>query len=415
MYQLSSDAQFSFTFAEVLSLAHGGGSTTGEVLRAASQVVPSNYESWYTEFRYLGDQLTLMANTIDPEKFPVSARETYFRAASYYRMMDFYLHGNASDPRINESWELQIPLYDKALSLLDVPAKRYNISAHNGNFTIPVIFYPASNDPSCKRPTILAGSGYDGTQEELYHGVGIEVLARGFNFVTYEGPGQPTVRRQQGLGFIPNWWDAVTPVVDFLATKSNVDMDQLALMGVSFGGTLAPLATTHEKRFKATIAIDGLVSIYDAIQNSLSGVPELAALLNSTNATLVDSVFRGIQSNPQYPTTLRWLIDQGLWSFTTDSPYEWLTRLKAISLHNVTDQIPGPLFDGRGQDDNQTMGQPQLLKADLGDRATYHDFRTDLGAGEHCQLGNEPMLMQAVMDWLMGVFQQAKGNNTVTV
>jgi hypothetical protein len=43
---------------------------------------------------------------------------------------------------------------------------------------------------------------------------GREVLARGYNFVSYEGPGQATVRRQQNIGFIPEWWEAVSPVID---------------------------------------------------------------------------------------------------------------------------------------------------------------------------------------------------------
>jgi hypothetical protein len=35
----------------------------------------------------------------------------------------------------------------------------------------------------------------------------------------------------------------------------------------------------------------------------------------------------------------------------------------------------------------------------------YHLFPTDLGAGEHCQLGAEPQLAQVTQDWLSGVFE----------
>ena len=40
-----------------------------------------------------------------------------------------------------------------------------------------------------------------------------------------------------------------------------------------------------------------------------------------------------------------------------------------------------------GEDDSVAPGQPEGLARKLGDKATYHLFKTDLGAGEHCQLG----------------------------
>jgi dienelactone hydrolase len=112
------------------------------------------------------------------------------------------------------------------------------------------IFYKAS-DRNKRTPTILIGNGYDGSQEELYHSACIEVLKRGINCVTYEGPGQPTVRREQKIGFIPDWWTVASPVVDYLETRPDVDMTRLALAGISFGGQLVPLAASHDKRYSA--------------------------------------------------------------------------------------------------------------------------------------------------------------------
>ena len=86
-----------------------------------------------------------------------------------------------------------------------VAGERFTVKAHSpniGDFEAIGIFYKASTDNE-PRPTILIGNGYDGSQEESYHSVARDVLARGLNAVTYEGPGQPTVRRKQDLGFIP--------------------------------------------------------------------------------------------------------------------------------------------------------------------------------------------------------------------
>lgn len=56
-----------------------------------------------------------------------------------------------------------------------------------------------------KGQALLIGSGFDGAQEEMLQVVGFAVLERGYDAISYEDPGQPTVVRQQTLGFISRW------------------------------------------------------------------------------------------------------------------------------------------------------------------------------------------------------------------
>lgn len=56
----------------------------------------------------------------------------------------------------------------------------------------------------------------------------------------------------------------MTPVVDYLANRSDVDMSKLAQLGISFGAQLAPIAASREPRFAALLSVDGLASIRDA-------------------------------------------------------------------------------------------------------------------------------------------------------
>jgi hypothetical protein len=44
----------------------------------------------------------------------------------------------------------------------------------------------------------------------------------------------------------------------------------------------------------------------------------------------------------------------------------------------------------------------------LGEKATYHLFKTDLGAGGHCRLGAEPQINAVIMDWLQGIFDKVE-------
>jgi len=383
-----------------MSLANGGGANTAEVLRAASQINPGDFESFYKEFKYLADQIQALGASSDPKKYPVSVRDAMFRASAYYRAADFFIHGDQSDPRINSLWDSQTAAFDQAIALLDIPGKRINVTTPYG-FYVPVIFYKASPTNEA-RSTILVGTGYDAAQEDSYHTSCVHILARGWNCATYEGPGQPTVRRDQKIGFIKDWWNVVTPVVDYLGTRRDVDMDKLALIGISFGGSLAPIAASHEHRFKAVLAIDGVYNLGQHLSTKFP--PNLLQLFQSGDRTAFDSAMNEVRTNTTTLTAFRWLIDQGLFAFNTTSPFDWLTRFQAIGVEGLTDQIRGPVFVGSGQDDDDLAGQPEMLANALGDKAHYVLFKTDVGAGEHCQIGAEAHLSQTAFDWVAGIF-----------
>lgn len=400
MYPLSNDSEFSFVLLENLAMAEGHGASAGEVLTAITTIEYGNFESFYSSFFGLANRIKAIADTIDAHRFPVSAREAYFRIATYFRAADFFIHGNVSDPRIYSLWDSQTAAFNKAISLLPVPGER--ITLQGNGFQIPAIFYgPPNSNCDEPRPTIVVGNGYDASQEETLHLMGFEILDRGWNFVTYEGPGQPTVRRDQNLGFIPEWWEVVTPVVDYLSTRSDVDMSSLALAGISFGGSLAPRVAAYEHRFAAVMAIDGMYSMQAAFEADIS--PELVELFKSGNKTAFDNVMNQIRLDPTEPSSIRWLIDQGLFAFHTSSPFDWFSQLGNYSLDGLYDKITCPVFIGDGQDDVLVPGQAQVVADALGDLATLYKFNNSLGAGQHCQLGAGPYLAQVSMDWFQGV------------
>ena len=319
-----------------------------------------------------------------------------FRAATYYRSADFYLHGNPNDPRINEYWYAQASAHDVAISLLPVPGKRINITTTSG-FYVPAIYYKA---PNCKgpRPTFIIGSGYDGQQEELYHQMVFPVLERGWNVITYEGPGQATPRRFQNLGFILEWEKVVTPVVDYLLSDKHqeVDAQAIALVGFSFGGFLAPRAAAFEHRLAALVAIDG---VYDFGKTFNWG--PITPYLGSGNETAFNAGIQYIHKTSN-DTKIRWGIDQGLWAWNTESSYEWATAIKNFTLEGIVKNIKCPTFVGDAENDIFFTGQPQELADNLGSLATRHVFKTEDGEGEHCQLGAFRGLNQVVLDWFRG-------------
>ena len=407
MYPLSNDTEFSFQLLAFIAQAEYHGASVGEVLTAAATTIEyGNFESFYSSFYDMAKGIKANADTIDAKRFPVSAREAYYRIATYFRAADFFLHGNISDPRLHSLWDSQTAAFDKAISLLPVPGKRINIQG-NG-FQIPAIFFSQPNsNPNESRPTILVGSGYDAAQEDSLHSVGFEILARGWNYVSYEGPGQPTVRRNQGLGFTPEWQEVVTPIVDYFSTRSDVDMASLGLMGISFGASLSPRVAAYENRFAAVFAIDGMYSIQAAFEEDFP--PALISLFKSGNATAFDTAMNKARLDPTTSSQFRWVIDQGLWAFKTISPFNWFTQLGDYSLDGFYDKITSPVFFGYGQDDTNVPGQAPVVAKALGDLAMLYQFNNSLGAGQHCQLGAEPYLAQVSLDWFQDILEKKQG------
>lgn len=99
--------------------------------------------------------------------------------------------------------------FEKVCNLLKPACDRIRIPFEGT--TLPGYFFKA-NGTNNKRPTIIATTGHDGTAEELYFYIGAAGIRRGYNVLTFEGPGQGLALREQGLPFRPDWEKAVTPL-----------------------------------------------------------------------------------------------------------------------------------------------------------------------------------------------------------
>ncbi|KAL2842899.1 alpha/beta-hydrolase [Aspergillus pseudoustus] len=402
MLPLSTDESFNFEILRTLSLARYQGSDICDVLQAVSRITAGDIESFHDAFNNLADRVVAQADSLNAAEHPVSARDYYFRVATYYRAADFYLHGNWDDPRIGTLWEKQTNAFNKAIALLPIPGERVVLKAEK--FEIPAIFYRAgSGDDGVDRPTILAFNGYDGAQEELLHICGFAALDRGYNFITFEGPGQPSVRRNQNLGFIVDWESVVTPVVDYAISQPGIDPKKLALFGYSFGGFLAVRAAAFEHRLAAVAAVDGVFDFHQALTNMFPQA--LKDLIDTANVEMVDKVVIETSSSADTPVSSRWGMQQGLWSFNIRSPSAFFEMSKGFTLKDVASKVRCPVWVGEAEHDIFFKGQPQLVKEALGDLATLVRFTPEEAAAQHCHTGALVTMNQRVFDWFKPVLK----------
>lgn len=392
---LSNDSSISFELLVSLGEAIYGGADIAPILGVALDITPGNFSGFSNTFRILADATKAAAQDPTNAYDLINVRDTWFSASDYYRRADFYLHSNWSDPLIYTYWQEQTAAFDNGIAALPVPGKRIQISADN--FTIEAIWFATSLEDT-KKPTLILGTGYDNAQEDLYHTLVVPALARGYNCLTYEGPGQPSVVRGQHLGFIPEWERVVTPIVDYLLTDlaPQVDASRLALLGYSFGGYLAARAAAFEPRLSAVLLDGGVWDFYSGIIKQIPA--NLQDLYTSGNKSAFDAAVLGILNDDTAPSTARWGLAQGLWSFQLTSPYDFINATKAYALKDVASQIQMPVWIANSEYDGYFPGQAQVVAAAIGENAVVHNF-TGV-AGNHCQIGANQELSRTVFAWL---------------
>ncbi|KIW11197.1 hypothetical protein PV08_10497 [Exophiala spinifera] len=390
MWRLNSDKNFHFELLRILASVRGYGADVAEILNVCEKLIPGDFESWWQNFY----DLALWAkSSVQPEDQHdrISLRDAYLRASRYFFAAQFFLHGNPDDPRLTLAWEEWTKCFDKATSVMEIPAERRTLQADG--FQVPIIVLRASMD-SQPRPVLIIGNGLDGSMEEMLHFHGFQALERGYHVILYEGPGQCTVRRQQNIGFIPEWERVVTPVVDYAETLPFVDVKRIGLLGNSLGGFLAARAAAFEHRLAAVILIDGIFSVYEAVASVIGPQP----IQHEKDGTK-EAFYQSLEEQMQHSTHVRWMVNQINWTFNT-STYEVLQRAKKMTLEGIAGNIQCPTFVGDAQHDIFVEAdQPQMVAEALGEKATWRKFTAEEGADAHCHVGATAFVNQVVLKW----------------
>jgi dienelactone hydrolase len=389
MHLVFEDQTFSFELLRTIGYAPYGGADIGECLVTASQIQERDFESWYEHWSKTARRVHTLADSAFQQGKRVSAREAYLRASNYYRAAEFFLHGNPHDPRILAAWDTSRTTFRQAVKLMDTPVEEVLIP-YEGTF-LPGYFYrpDESHQP---RPTLMVHGGYDSTGEELYFMIAAAAIQRGYNCLTFEGPGQGALLREQHLPFRPDWEQVVTPVVDSLVSKPEVDPARLALMGISLGGYLAPRAAAFEHRLAALIADDGLYSYH--FSEKARAVTRVAALFGRAVA---HSTLRKVM---QRNTGIRWAIENGLFTFQVGSIWDLIEATESWSLEGVAHMISCPTLVCEAERDHFFAGQPKMLYEALTCPKTLLRFTAGEGAEEHCQYGALLLFNHRVFSWL---------------
>lgn len=391
------DPEFWFEISRLFGAAEYGGAEFGEVIAIAKNIKSGDYDSWYDAHSAFADRLADEAESQLRKGHKISARDNYLRASSYYRSAEFFLHANPNDPRMKRAFERTTACYRQAAALFTPAIEAVEIP-YEGT-TLPGYFHPAG--PSdVARKTLILNNGFDGSPEEMHWMGARAAVERGFNVLVFDGPGQFASVHRQGLHFRGDWEKVVTPVVDYLLTREDVDRKRIALHGESLGGYLAPRAAAFEHRLAACIADDG---VYDYGIAQLSGIPAekreaVVAALFAPSAPQLDAM---LENAMKTSSVARWAFTHGMYAFGVDTPRAYLAATQAFHMRDgVAEQIKCPTLICDAEKDLFFQGQAQQLSDHLTCPKTFMMFTDAEGAGAHCEAGASRLAYARMYDWL---------------
>ena len=218
------------TFAANVALGtvSRGGAEPGEIIATCARITDGDDDSWYDEWCATADHVAAAGRAAAEAGHAVSAREALLRASSYYGLAFRPLFGTPVDERLVAAFAGQRAAFEAAVDLLDVPGEAFEVDLDGA--TIPGWFFAAPG--ATLAPLLVATNGYDMGMPELYLGVAASALRRGYHCVVFDGPGQGRMLVEQGVSMRGDWEQVVTPVLDEVLDRPEVDTDRVALDGL---------------------------------------------------------------------------------------------------------------------------------------------------------------------------------------
>jgi dienelactone hydrolase len=208
----------------------------------------SSYADWCSAWSARAAHHEKLGREALAAKHFLTAGECLQRAGVYYHFASFlFVHDQA---QMKAAHKKQIECRQAALPYLSPAGERVEIP-YEGKTLAGILRKPAGAE---KPPVVVMAVGLDSTKEET-DAYEFPFLARGMATLVFEGPGQGEA--QYDFAIRGDYEVPVKAVLDYVATRRDLDAARIGMWGVSLGGYYAPRATAFEKRIKACIALGG--------------------------------------------------------------------------------------------------------------------------------------------------------------
>lgn len=358
------DVNFNFQINRLLS--YGEEACKKEEVYEAAQKI-HDVPTWYTAWREIAEI--------------AEAEARYVHSMYYYRMAEFMLTDD--HPAKNIMYQKMQDMFQQAFPTI----KRHEVPFKHG--FLPCIYL--QSHPQNK--TILLHGGYDSFIEEFYL-FSRSFSEQGYNIILFEGEGQGATLRQ-GMAFNEQWENSVTAILDYFK------LEEVALIGVSWGGYFALRAAAFEKRITHVVCFD---ACYDGLDVQFNLIKQpfrifFRLLYHWKCKSVINALVR---RKMRHDNLANWGISHGMDITQTDSPYNFYQAIEKHNLRNILHHIDQDVLLLAGEKDHYIpLWQFNYLSQHLPEaQVTSRLFTKAEGGEQHCRVGNYEVALDTIYRWL---------------
>lgn len=259
----------------------------GDVKEAFASIHTKDKDEWAAAFMGVADRYMNEAKSLEKTD-PAKANADYIRA---WRLYSFGRWPIPASPGKQRSYEKAIEAFLAHARFWDPPLEIVRIP-FEGKEIIGYLRLPKAKGPV---PLVLAVNGLDSRKEDLSESFSA-ILPYGIGFLAVDGPGTG----QSPIKVTENSERMLSRVLDYVATRPEIDKDRVAMHGVSWGAYWATkMAIVERARLKGASAQSPPTDTFfqkDFLMNNLLGnreylfdqIPALMAIFD--NVKTVDEL-----------------------------------------------------------------------------------------------------------------------------
>jgi Esterase FrsA-like len=406
-FQLFAQSDLNFETLFTLGSAGYGCSEVGEVVTTVNRInaAGASYQAYYDNFAAMARNVEAIADRELAAGHLASARSAYLRAASYYDACLFFVLGTTSHAREVDVYAVMQRCWDRATQLFDPPFERVRIPY--GRTWMPgYLLRPDTR--RIRRPTVILNNGSDAQNVDLYAFGGAAALERGYNALIFEGPGQGSMLFEREIPFRADWEHVVTPIVDYLQERPDVDPRRIAITGWSLCGESVIRAAAFEHRLAAVVADPGVIDAWRSWPKQIRQLFAPGATEEQVNAEWavaiahLDAMDRFTLMKRAELYARQFLLAGRAGRVFTNL---WLlgTLLMQLNVIKVASLVTSPTLITQYELDQLAVNQAKPVYERLRSPKAFHYFTSAHGAEYHDAPMAPQTRNQVVFDWLDGI------------
>ena len=389
------DPDFDYEARIVLGAVASGIGDVGLVLATLDQITDGDAQSWFGAWTGRAAELAARGDEALQRGQVQTASWAHLAAAEYYAKALVFVDGLADSSVLGPTFRAHRDCWEK---VVDAAQGRFvRVTVPYEDTTLPgYLLRPDASGAA--RPTLVMTNGSDGSLPGLLGYGASAALDRGWNVFLYDGPGQQSLLFERGVPFRPDWEAVLTPVIDCLVTRPDVDAAALTGYGISQGGYWITRAIAFEQRMVAAVADPGVVDVSTGWMAHLP--PELVTLLDSGDRNTFNDIMAKAQASAD-PQARRTMAFRSKPYGITD-PFGLFSEVRRYQVRDVAGQITTPLLVLDPDDEQFWPGQPRQLYDLLPGEKQIIGFGPADGANFHCQPAGRQLTHTQMLDWLAG-------------